>query len=555
VQRMDDEQDMDIGGTGFSLQQGMRGLLIGLLCLAGLGLWAFFQYKGLRSPVAMEQADIARNLAGGRGFVTNVLRPFDLWMTGQDAEAVQGPVPAIWHAPLYPYILSWMFRIMRVSYSFSPGGLLDAEVRTMVPLSILLLLFSAWSSWSLAKRIFDERVAHLSLVLLLVSALPLQLVLDTGALPLGMALAATMGLLAWKAIESSTGEGRALLLMLFSSLAGMTGGLLLLTHYAALPLVAGMLVFIALNVQRLRWLVVGLFMAHFLVVVLPWVCSQQAYGWWGVMAYPYGALLDTSVFQGDSLLREVQPVLRNWQVMQAIREGIANRYGLFFGGETLLVAGFSLVFFLASLFQRDERHWNRHLKWMIAATLLTVPVFPLVPGEVHGVWPVFLPFMLMLGAQAFCTMLDQEDYFDASVKPVLTGCLIVFCLLPSSMRLLQRGTGSTYPPYHGPLQAYAGRWTSPGQVVVSDIPWAVAWYARKASLLWPNQAEDVLRYGDVAGAIYLADPASSLQGGDPAWLRMRLDAVVPDPFPFAYGMFLPAGLRDQVLLLRDRPAE
>ncbi|MFU8780486.1 MAG: glycosyltransferase family 39 protein [Kiritimatiellia bacterium] len=545
----EDDYDASVGRRRFRVQGGMQVIAIAILSLCALALWAFFQFEGLRSPAVMEQAAVARNLASGRGFVTHVVRPFDLWMIGMSEEATTGPIPVLWHAPFYPYVLAGAYRLVRPAYAFSLSGLMDAEVRVMVPLSILLLLLTAWAIWSLARHLYDERVARLSAAVFLVSPLSLQLVLETGAMPLAMVLAALLGLLAWKAVASSLAPNRQWMVLLYTVCAGITGGLVVLTDYRAILLALGIVVFLGVNLQRHRWLWVGLYSVMVLAVLLPWVLSQRAYGWWGVMAYPYGALLETTAFPADTLLRDPEPVLRNWQVALGIREGLAQRCAMLLDGRSLLAAGFVLVFFLVSLFQSDEHHWNRYLKWIVVVLFVLSPVFPMIPGASHGVWAIVFPFMVLFGVQAFCALLEKEEFFDPSAKPILTGLFVVLCLLPSGTRLLQRGAERPYPPYHGSLQAYVGHWVQPEQVLVTDIPWATAWYGGQVSLLWPNLAEDVLRYGETVGAIYLAGTESG-RVVDPVWQRMRFDAVVPEGYPYVSGMFLPTGQREQILLLR-----
>ena len=61
--------------TGGLLRLGFYGLVFTVLAT----VYALSQFRGLREPVAMECAQIARHLAEGRGFVTDCTRPFDLW--------------------------------------------------------------------------------------------------------------------------------------------------------------------------------------------------------------------------------------------------------------------------------------------------------------------------------------------------------------------------------------------------------------------------------------------------------------------------------------------
>jgi len=524
-----------------------------LLAACGLGLYALLQFQGLRNPVVMEQADIARNLADGNGFTSHVIRPFDLWLTGTALDTVKGPVPALWHAPLYPRLLAWVFRMVQPAYAFSAQGIMDAETRGVIPLSIVLLLLATVATWFLARDLFDERCAHLASVIFLISPLPLRLVLEGGGLPLAMLLSVLLVWLVWKSVDNSFREDRRWLVPLYAAGAGVIGALAILSHYPALLIVFGAAVFLSLNLERLRWVTGAAFCSAVLLVLLPWFQTHHG-GWRGFQAYPYGALLDTAIFSGDALLREGEPVLRSWQLTRALRDGMASRYLQLVTGQTLLAAGAVFVFFLTGMFRREERHWNQHWKWILAGVLLLQPVLPLVPGCAHGAWAMLFPLLTIYGVQTFCSLLDREDYFDVSAKPVLTGLFIVLCLLPAATGLLRQHDQPPYPPYHGPLQAYVGQWLPADQVMVTDIPWATAWYGRQPSLLWPNTAEDVALYGEAVAAMYLAGRQGLGTVADATWLRIRIDGVAPEGLPFQYGLFLPAGGRDQILLLRDAAA-
>ena len=544
----------------YGLRQGIFGDLniwqVGvavLLAVLGLSLYAIVQFQGVRDPAAMEQAHIARQLANGEGFTTQVMRPFDLWLIGLTPEEMPESIPALWHAPLYPHVLSRLFRFMRLDTVFTGRGVLMPEARAMVPLGIVLLILTSMIIWLLASSCFDERVARLAFVVLLVSPISLQIMLSGGALALAMFLSALSAYLAWLAIDSSFQAPHVWRVLLFSALAGILSGLLFLAHYAALLVGVGLLVWLALNLQRLRRIAVSLFAATMLVIVLPRLGMHREAGWWGLAAYPYGALLDTTMFSADSLLRDGDPVLRNWQVLQAIRDGIAARYMDFFTGRSLLGAGVIFIFFVAGLFGREERHWNQHAKWIVAGILFLLPVFPPVVGCPYGHWPVLFPLMVILGAQCFMRILDQEDFFDVGVRPVLFGFLVALCVLPSAIGLVQRDASSPYPPYHGPLQAYAAQWLPRDEVLLTDIPWATAWYGQQPSLLWPKSVEDAEAYLASLGGIYLADSAIQLPGTDPGWIYMRQEGVVPESLPFRTGLFLPAGERGQILLLPEMP--
>ncbi len=522
-----------------------------LLAVVGLCVYAFVQFRGVGVPAVMEQADIARQVASGEGFTTIVIRPFDLWLLDIPAEEVPRSVPALWQAPLYPYFLASVFRVVASDALFSGRGLMLAEAIGVIPLGIVVFVLMGVVTWYLARACLDDRVAGLAFVVLMVSPISLQLVLSGGALPLAMLFTVLSTFVAWQAISHSFRETRLWLVPLYAVLAGLFAGVLFLAHYAALLVGVGVLIWLGLNLQRLRWMSVVLFGISLLAIVVPRFLFVRTAGWWGLAAYPYGALLDTHVFPGDTLLRESAVVLRNWQITAAMREGIVARYQDLFSGQWFMGAGIILVFFLVGLFGREERHWNQHAKWIVAVVLFLLPAFPPVLGCSYGHWPILFPLIVIFGVQAFFRVLDQEDFFDAYTQPILIVFLIVLCVLPSAIGLVQRHGFAPYPPYHGPLQAYVSGQVSEDRILVSDIPPATAWYGQQPSLLWPRTVEQLSLYETVLGGVYLADRGGDLLREDAAWVYMRTDGVVPETLPFRVGLFLPSGEKEQILLLRE----
>src|SRR6187455_129964 len=105
----------------------LRRLRVTLLCLAMLALWVsynWFCFRNLNTLEAMDAAQVARNLAEGRGFSTQFIRPLSIHVvkewnqgrqvagpTAQDSDAAKrdSPHPDLANPPLYPVLLAgWM---------------------------------------------------------------------------------------------------------------------------------------------------------------------------------------------------------------------------------------------------------------------------------------------------------------------------------------------------------------------------------------------------------------------------------------------------------------
>jgi hypothetical protein len=89
---------------------------VALAGVAAVFLWGYAaaQFNGLRHPEAMDQAQVARNLARGEGFTTRLIRPLSLWRLTEQSSARDMMVdyhPDLNNPPMYPAILSALFYI------------------------------------------------------------------------------------------------------------------------------------------------------------------------------------------------------------------------------------------------------------------------------------------------------------------------------------------------------------------------------------------------------------------------------------------------------------
>ena len=101
--------------TGFGVRWFRVGLfLLGVMLV--ILLYTGTQFYGLRSRETMDLAQLGRNLAMNRGYVTENIRPLDLAYLGSIGKPSlskgRESIPELWTPPLYPVILSAWFRIV-----------------------------------------------------------------------------------------------------------------------------------------------------------------------------------------------------------------------------------------------------------------------------------------------------------------------------------------------------------------------------------------------------------------------------------------------------------
>ncbi|MSU27894.1 MAG: hypothetical protein EXS27_08265, partial [Pedosphaera sp.] len=105
------------------------GFIFAFLVLAvGYDLRAF---KNFSNPDAMDAAQVARNVAEGKGFITQFIRPVSLYLVGQKtgAASLTNAHPDLANAPAYPAVLAGAMRVLPFDFKFP----VEEQFRTWQP--------------------------------------------------------------------------------------------------------------------------------------------------------------------------------------------------------------------------------------------------------------------------------------------------------------------------------------------------------------------------------------------------------------------------------------
>jgi hypothetical protein len=237
---------------------------------------------------------------------------------------------------------------------------------------------------------------------------------------------------------------------------------------------------------------------------------------------------------------------------------------------TLLGGALVAPIFFLTLLHRFKRPETETFKWALGSmwagaflgtVLAGIETKWLDPNQIHL---LFGPAMTLYGL-AFVLIVLNRLYADPGVLRVLllVGLGIVSAL-PSLLGFLPGNPPVNFPPYlPSVLQAFQ-RWSKPNEVISSDMPWAVAWYADRKGLWFPDKPgtfNEYLDYQTLGGPIvmlYLTPltrdlkyTSQLLSGEYSHWasLVLGIDRSV-EAFPLRSQVFL-AG--DQCMLLADRP--
>ena len=502
-----------------------------ILLLSAIGfvtyLWFFKEgngFKGLPHEKAIEQAQIARELARGHGFSTKVIRPAALWQFEHELGAFPlERTPDTFYAPLNPTIYALVFKCMdltnagmkwladkaeffdRYTYEevMTTKQLVFAYDRMIAFTQLIFFLLAVLVNYFTAKRLFDERLAVFSTGLLLLcerfwdyamSGLPQMLML------LLFSLAAHAMV---RAIEAQVAGGKPLRWLL--GVAALFG-LLALTHGLTIWLFGGVL-FFSIFYFRPRGRAAAIMLGVFLLFYGPWlirnerVCgSAVGLGWYSGLYQIRGT--ETQIMRSMEVpLTGISPTVFRAKVQNQILFQMDNLF-LFFG-KSMLVPVFFVT--LLHLFKRRETsvfRWFILSMWVFGVFGMAVFGMPdSTTTKANDLHILFVPFMMFYGLALVLVMWTRLDINLRLIRQAFIGLLFFLSSLPFlNQFLLLIGPPSpmpvSWPPYVPPYISILAKWTREDEIITSDMPWAVAWYADRESLWLPMSVRDWLDLND-----------------------------------------------------------
>ncbi len=504
--------------TGVLIRRSLFFLILIILTLGNL----FTLFRGLNSPQAMDQAQIAREISRGNGFTTKFIRPVAYY---QAKKTEDRSVPLIlfkdtYHSPLNPLLNAAVLKIIGAddpdAWQMNPVEMVNPLDRVIATVSTLLFLMAIGVNYLLFSRIFDAKIAGVGAILMLfcetfwnfsLSGLPQMLML----------LLFSCGIyFVYRAVEAAA-EGR--IAMTPAVIAGVFFTLLALTHWMTVWIALGYILFAAIWF-RPRGIVGISILALLLIAAIGPMLRNQ-----GITGSPFGTAFLT-IYSGlgngteEAVMRSgdlanAPPIIESGLIGKILRTTLLQATNIIPFLAGIVVAP---LFFLSLLhpFKRSSIatfRWAILLMWISTAfglAIFGISTAPLDPNQLHL---LFAPIMTAYGL-AFISILWSRLDFVAStpaLRNVHHMAIIVLCAFPLLLALPQkvrvgmhnRERGIPHwPPYFAPAlnskTTGLKGWVGPQQVVFSDQPWAVAWYADRLSIWLPPSREEFIKLQGVA---------------------------------------------------------
>ena len=582
---------------------GARYLKIAAFCVTILFLalvYDFRAYRNFATPEAMDSAQLARNIAEGKGYSTLFIRPFSLYLVqshnqaqavdalasaGTDFAQIKTPHPDLANPPVYPLVLAGLMKVLPFHYPLDlksafwsdSGNFSRYEPDFLIALfNEALLLVVVVLTFFLARKLFDSSVAWLSAILVLGCELLWRF--SVSGLSTMLLMMIFVGL-TWcilrieeAARDPQPHSGRLLGLVIA---AGVAAGVGTLTRYAFGWVIIPVGLFLILFGGQRRVVYALVALGAFALVLAPWLIRNFV-----VSGTPFGtagfAIVEgTGAFPGFQLERSIHPDLSS-------ALGLPLYLHKFLGNlrpilqDTLPKLGGSWVsmLFLTGLLLNFRSVAARRMRYFL---LMCLAVFVVVQAlgrtqlseespEINSenLLVLLAPLVFIYGVSLFLIFLDQMVLSLRELRLVVKTVFVGLCCVPMIFALLPpKSRPVVYPPYYPPdIQLIAG-WMKPDELMMSDIPWAIAWYGqRQCTWLTLNAQDDFFAISDYlkpVQGLYLTPETMDvkfasdwMRAEEHSWGNFILQAVAQNKIPPGFTLnHAPTGFFPERMFLTD----
>jgi hypothetical protein len=573
-------------------------LVLGVVALAIV--YDLRAYRNFAVPEAMDAAQLARNIAEGKGYTTLFLRPFSLYLVQNHNQArssfaltnadfdfaqIKTAHPDLANPPVYPLLLAGLMKALPFQYAVNlkkPFWANEGKPRYQPDFFIaifneMLLLFVVVLTFFLAKNLFDSNVAWLSAILALGCELLWRF--SSSGLSTMLLLVIFLGLtMLLLEIERGARESqpRAGWLLGLAVAVGFLTGIGALTRYAfgwtIIPVALFLLMF---SGPKRLWHLLAV-LAAFALVLAPWIIRNEAVSGTAFGTAGYAMVEGTFIFPRFQLARSIHPELSQamW-LTPYVQKLFGNMRGILTGDLLKTGATWAGVLFFAGLFLGFRSTGARRVRYfllmclavfIVAQSLGRTQLSELTPEiNSENLLVLLVPLVFIFGASFFFTLLDQMTLPLVQLRYAVIAGFVALCCLPLIFALTSSKTSPVvYPPYYPPEIQQTANWMKPDELMMSDVPWAVAWYGQRQCVWLTLDAQSdffaVNDYLKPVQALYLTPQTMDgkfisdwVQTHDFSWGNFIVDAVIKNKFPPGFPLhYAPKGFLPDRLFLTDR---
>ncbi len=441
-----------------------------LLVLALVTIQLVLTFRGLFYAESMDQAQIARNIARGEGFTTQFIRPVEFMdhakvLKERGVEQLDlDNFRDTNYAPIYPYTLALALKITGQA-DFEATRLEDISPKIYAPdrviagVSALFFIIALIQIFYLSRRLFDEYLAYTTVGFIALSNLFLEFA--TSGLPQMMMLCFFIGAAHCfvRAIDFSRDSGMKKVIFLSAGFTLLA--LLCLTSWMGIWVALGALLFVAIFFRPHGiYSIIGAVVLLILLIV-PILINASATG--SLVGNLYYEFYNFDGAGSEMVMRLTNvgnlPLNSSSFWLRLMGKTFAQLNNVY----TMMGAIIVVPLFFLSLFTRYKKESTNTLKWFVFFVWLFVSIG-----------------MALFGAKGDISA--SQLYILLAPLFAAYGLSLVFMSLA---RL-------HFPPYYpAALNTRFADITNEKDLILSDQPWAVAWYADRKSMWTPLNVKEL----------------------------------------------------------------
>jgi hypothetical protein len=578
-------------------------LLVAVLALLALAfLYDVRAYTNFSTPEAMDSAQLARNISEGKGYTTQFIRPFSLYLVQKHNQAkyIANPTtnavdfadiktahPDLANPPVFPVLLAGLMKVLpfneKIASERHPPFWTNNEKFwryqpdfLIAVFNEIILLVAVWLTFLIARKLFDPGVAWLAAGLMLGCNLLWRF--SVSGLSTMLLLVIFLGII-WLILKYEEAArqpepdlGR---LLRLAVLIGALTGIGALTRYAFGWVIVPIALFLLLFGPQRRMPQVLAVLAAFVALLTPWIIRNYMVSGTLFGTAGYAIVEGTSLFPHNLLERSLNPDFTQLLLLQPYQHKLwENLQNLLVNGLPKLAGSWATILFLAGLmlgFRSLAIRRMRYFLLMCLGMFLVVQALgrtslsdasPDVNSE--NLLVLLAPLVLIYSAGVFFTLLDQIQFPLVQLRYFAVAVFVAICCMPMIFALLPpQKIPVVYPPYYPPEIQQTSAWMKENELMMSDVPWAVAWYGNRQCLWLTLDSQDAFfAVNDnlkPIQALYLTPETTDgkfvtdlVRAGELSWGNFILQAVVKGQIPKKFPLHSALnGLLPERLFLTD----
>ena len=147
--------------------------------------------------------------------------------------------------------------------------------------------------------------------------------------------------------------------------------------------------------------------------------------------------------------------------------------------------------------------WCLLLMWLLAVLGMALfhPTGVVSENQLHV---LFVPLFAGYGMALLFILWNRLDLGSQLLRKIFVSALLFACAVPMLLTLFAgQKSRINWPPYVPPYIGIMRDWFQKDEIICSDMPWAIAGYAQRTSLLLPDSVRTFNRMHDYGETLQL----------------------------------------------------